>query len=138
MNVKPFLRNVRKLNLEIKAKKRQREGLYSLVTGSAIRYDLDRVQSSPTGDKIDRVLSEVADLDKMITGKIKELANTQKQATIMIESLDKAEYRAIMTDYYINCYAWDDVADMNGYSTSHIKKMHGYALQELKDKYDTK
>lgn len=137
MGVKLFLRNVRKLSLEIKSKRRQRESLYYLCTGSAIRYDIPNVQTS-ADNRLEKILTEVSDLDKQIAENIRALAEMQTQAMIMINSVTKPEYIAILTDYYMNAYTWEQVADLNGYSVQHTKRMHGYALNELKDKYETK
>ena len=137
MEVKAFLREVRKLSLEIRSKKRQRESLYYLCTGSAIRYDIPNVQTS-ADNKLEKIISDVSDLDRSITKNLQELAQKQYTATQMINSATKPEYIAILTDYYMNAYTWEKVADLNGYSVQHTKKMHGYALNELKDKYETK
>ena len=137
MQVKPYLRSVRKLTLEIKSKRRQRESLYYLCTGSAIRYDLPNIQSSPD-NRLEKILSNVADLDKAIVDNLRELTIKQQQASDMINSASKPEYIAILTDYYLNAYTWDKVADLNGYSIQHTKRMHGDALEELKNEYETK
>lgn len=135
MHVRAYLRNYRNLYRDIEAEKRRRDGLYSIVTGTGIRYDLDRVQTSPTGDKIDRVLSEVADLDKSITQNIEKLIRMQKRAKDMINLLDKPEYRAILTDYYINGYSWDMTADMNGYSIRHAKRIGDMSIRVIEREY---
>lgn len=138
MQVKSFLRGVRKEHIEINAKIRARDSLYSLVTGSAIRYDIDRVQTSPQGDKMDKILSKVADVDAMLEPRIDNASEMIAQAIEMIDSLSLPEYRAILTDYYINCYKWENVAELNSYSIQHTKKIHGDALNELRIRYETK
>lgn len=137
MQVKTFLRDVRKLSLEIRSKQRQRESLYYLCTGSAIRYDVPNVQTS-ADNRLEKILSDVADLDKAIAENLRELSQKQYKAVEMINSVTKPEYIAILTDYYMNANTWEKTADLNGYSVQHTKRMHGYALNELKDKYETK
>lgn len=137
MDVKAYLRNVRKLSLEIKSKRRQRESLYYLCTGSAIRYDIPKVQTS-ADNRLEKILADVAELDKSIAASLRRLAQKQLTAIEMINSTTKPEYIAILTDYYMNAYTWEKVADLNGYSVQHTKRMHGYALNELKEKYETK
>lgn len=131
---KEYLQSIRKLYLEIEAKKRQRERLYYTVTGSNIKIKAVDVQTSIGGDKLGDTMAEVADLDKTIREDITTLCDMQDKAMALFKTLSKSEYRAIMTDYYLNAYTWDQVAKYNGYSTQAVYKIHGIALQELKSR----
>ena len=131
---KEYLRSIRKLYLEIEAKKRQRERLYYTVTGSNIKIKAVDVQTSIGGDRLGDTMAEVADLDKTIREDITTLCDMQDKAMALFKALSKPEYRAIMTDYYLNAYTWDQVAEYNGYSTQAVYKIHGIALQELKSR----
>lgn len=132
--IKDNLRKARKLYLEIEAKKRQREKLYLMVMGSNIQIKEINVQTSLGGDKLGDTIAEVADLDQSIRERIDELIHIQREAVEIINRLDKPEHRAIMIDYYLNAYTWEQVADLSGYSVQHTLKMHGDALKELQDK----
>lgn len=134
MNIKRFLRETRAMNKAINAKKRHRESLYFMVTGKAITYDKDKIQSSTIGDKLERTLAEVADLDREITNDIRKLSEMQLKAVKYISSLSKPEYIAILTDYYLSGYTWERVADNVGYSKRQVLRYHGYALEELQKK----
>lgn len=131
---KEYLRSIRKLYLEIEAKKRQRERLYYTATGSNIKIKAVDVQTSIGGDRLGDTMAEVADLDKTIREDITTLCDMQDKAMALFKTLSKPEYRAIMTDYYLNAYTWDQVAEYNGYSTQAVYKIHGIALQELKSR----
>lgn len=131
---KEYLQSIRKLYLEIEAKKRQRERLYNTVTESNIKIKAVDVQTSIGGDRLGDTMAEVADLDKTIKEDITTLCDMQDKAMALFKTLSKPEYRAIMTDYYLNAYTWDQVAEYNGYSTQAVYKIHGIALQELKSR----
>lgn len=132
--IKEYLRSIRKLYLEIEAKKRQRERLYYTVTGSNTKIKAVDVQTSIGGDRLGDTMAEVADLDKTIREDITTLCDMHDKAMALFKTLSKPEYRAIMTDYYLNAYTWDQVAEYNGYSTQAVYKIHGIALQELKSR----
>ena len=132
MDIKEYLRGIRKLYLEIEAKKRQREKLYYTVTSSGIQIKAIDVQTSISGDKLGNTMAEVADLDRSIRQDIISLCQQQDQAATLISKLSKPEYRAVMTDYYLNAYTWERVADLNGYSVQAVYKLHGEALNELR------
>ncbi|MBO5513745.1 MAG: hypothetical protein J5961_04045 [Mogibacterium sp.] len=132
MDIKEYLRGIRHLYLEIEAKKRQREKLYYTVTGSGLQIKTVDVQTSVSGDRLGDTMAEVADLDRSICQDIISLCQQQDQAAELIASLSKPEYRAVMTDYYLNAYTWERVADLNGYSVQTVYKLHGEALNELR------
>lgn len=134
ITIKEYLRGIRKLYLEIEAKKRQRERLYSLVTGSGLPIKSESVQTSIPGDRLGDTLADIADLDNEIRQKIETLCEKQKKTARMFAGLSKPEYNAIMTDYYLNAYTWNKVADMNGYDVNNVYRIHGIALRELEDK----
>lgn len=129
--IKEYLRSIRKLYKEIEVKRRQRERLYHTVTSSGIKLkDID-VQTSIPGDVLGDTIAEVADLDRGIREDIANLCAMQEQASKMLSTLSKPEYRAVMIDYYLNTCTWDQVAEHNGYSIQHTYRIHGEALQEL-------
>lgn len=136
--VKDYLRSVRNLNKEIEAKKKHRESLYYLVTGSSIKIKTVNVQESAPDDKLAAVMAEVDELDRKISDDIIKLTAKQAKALEMINSVSKSEYRSLLIHYYLNAYSWDKTASMLGYSIQHIFRMHGEALRELDEKDESK
>ncbi len=129
--VKAYLREVRKLKKDIEAKKCERDALYASVLGSGIQIKTVDVQVSTSEDVFGDRMAEIADYDKLLEEEIINLIRNQQETNRLINTLEKSEYRAILTDYYINGYTWDRVADLNGYSTQHIYELHGKALKIL-------
>lgn len=133
MDIKLYLQGIRSLNKEIESKKRQRESLYYKVTGSAIHLKEIDVQTSIKADPMGNTMAAVADLDREINRAIEDLCRQQDQAAKLIGTLSDPRQRAILTDYYLNAFTWDKVADLNGYETRQIYRMHGEALNELRE-----
>lgn len=133
MTEKEYLKDVRHCYLEIEAKKRQRERLLDLLTDTTIKPREVDVQTSSSGDKLGDIMAQIADLDEAINRQIESLCRKQKRAAFMIAKLSRTEYRAIMTDYYLNAYTWEYVAEKNGYSMEGTFKIHKKALEELKE-----
>ena len=105
--IKDYLRSVRKLKLDIEAKKRERDTLYMTLTGTTIRPKEVDVQTSVGGDVFGDRMAIVADYDRELEEEI--------------------------TDYYINGYTWLKVAELNGYALRTVHKIHGTALKNLKE-----
>ena len=132
MDVKEYLRGVRKLSRDIDAMFRARDELRYGLIGSGIPIKQISVQESAPTDRMAGATAAVVDLEKQIQKHIAELARERSKALDMLQALPKPEHRAIMVDYYINCYTWERVADLNGYSIQHVYELHGAALRELR------
>lgn len=128
---KEELRKIRRMIVEVEAKKRQREELYYRVAGSGIPIKTTWVQESTPGDKMAAVMAEVADLDASIRHDIRVLVAAQMKAKKEFERLSRPELVAIMTDYYLNGYTWERTAYLNDFSVQHVYRLHGDALREL-------
>jgi hypothetical protein len=107
--IKDYLRSVRKLKLDIEAKKRERDTLYMTLTGTTIRPKEVDVQTSIGGDVFGDRMAIVADYDRELEEEIINLIREQHKANQIINTLTVAEYRAVLTDYYINGYGEDRV-----------------------------
>lgn len=139
MDVKEYLREVRGLRRDIKTKQREREELWSLISSPGSMHPKEiRVQSSIPKDKQGDILATITDIDRIINDEISEYTTKINKAREIIGSLSKPVHRTICTEYYILGSTWEQVANEEGYSVSHVQKMHGWALHELYQRYDTK
>lgn len=134
MDIKDYLRGVRKLKNDIESMKRMRESLIYSLTGTGIPIRKTFVQESPPTDKMAVRMASATDLEKEIDKRILILMREQSRALEIIKTLTKPEHRAIMTDYYLNALTWEKVADIHGYAQKHVERMHGMALNELREK----
>lgn len=108
--------------------------VWSLLPG-AIRYDTDRVQTSP----VDKLAEAMGDLDRM-QRKLKALEERKDRERRIIRNLcnkiigcpdltDKE--REIILDRYADCEAWYKIADRRGISESKAFKLQRSALDKL-------
>ena len=72
--IKDYLRSVRKLKLDIEAKKRERDTLYMTLTGTTIRPKEVDVQTSVGGDVFGDRMAIVADYDRELDIPLEQLA----------------------------------------------------------------
>lgn len=139
MDVKEYLREVRGLRRDIKTKQREREELWSLISSPGSMHPKEiQVQSSIPKDKQGDILATITDIDRIINDEITEYTTKINKAREIIGSLSKPIHRTICTEYYILGSTWEQVANGEGYSVSHVQKMHGWALHELYQRYSEK
>ncbi len=137
MTAKEYLRNIRNEQRELQRldKKQKNLNIYSALP-SGIRYDKDRVQTSPK-DPMDSILEDLSRIQDEISRHARKLNKNKQRAMRLIRKLDKSTYRQVLTLYYLTLkddkklMSWLDVAEEMGYSEDWIKHQHGYALKEF-------
>lgn len=95
----------------------------------------ERVLSSNTSDTM-KAIDTIIDMQVEIRREICNLVHLKNEARNKINQLSDSRYIDILTDYYINCKTWEQVAEDNGYSDRHVRRLHGYALQSFRKKFN--
>ena len=137
MDAKTFLNKARTINMEIDSKLKQTQGLRHLVTN--VTATLSDMPGSPsrTTDKMERIMARIVDMEHKIDEDIDALVGLKERIQSVINSLDDAEYRVLLTERYINFEDWEKIALTMHYSIRNIHLMHGRALQLIQERMDT-
>jgi len=114
-----FLNSARVLHWEWLRLKAKHDELESCLLPAAIRYDRDKVQTSPD-DTMSKIVAEINELER-------EMNMIQLKKSIQIAKIDKAintlasdEERTALTMRYINRVPVKDIAEAMGYSIKRI------------------
>jgi len=114
-----FLNSARVLHWEWLRLKAKHDELESCLLPAAIRYDRDKVQTSPA-DPMAKIVAEINELEqemnKIQLKKSKQIAKIDKA----ISALPSDEERTALTMRYINRIPVTDIADAMGYSIKRI------------------
>ena len=139
MTAKTFLREVRHEQTEVARLESKLEYLKKSTLPGGIRYDKDKVQTSPD-DRISDIMAEIGDIEMELEEDIYKLLKDISQAYKMIGSLTSSKHRDVMRCYYLpdvepggELPTWDDVADRMHYTREHVLRLHGEALKEMND-----
>lgn len=104
---------------------------------SATDYSSPAVQHSPGRGPTETLAlgSNLEQLEDQIRSELETLIRAKLQAVRLISLLDDKRMTEALWEYYIHSLrTWDDVADAMGYSRQHVTKLHGQALEKLKEK----
>ncbi len=132
MTAKEYLQRIRSERLEIQQfEERIEKQRYSLLP-SGIRYDVDKVQTSPD-DPMMRVYAEIDKLDRKIKEHLERLTTHYNIAMSNIMLLDKSEHRQVLVLYYLGqeLLTWQMVAERMSFSEQRIYQLHNEAIAEL-------
>lgn len=136
MDVLKFLKCIRNERLEIISLKETRDDIYYSLMPSGIRYDLDKVQTSPV-DRMPTVAGNLAEIQTILDGRIEKLSDDLVLANRVIDQVPTAECRELLSLRYLaggrKPLSWTDVAERMDYSVDHVQgKLHGKAINEAR------
>lgn len=114
-----FLNSARVLHWQWLRLKAKHDELESCLLPAAIRYDKDKVQTSPE-DAMSKVVAEITELEKEMNRV--QLLKSQQIVKIdnAINSLASDEERTALTMRYINRIPVSEIAEAMGYSEPRI------------------
>lgn len=134
MTAKEYLRQIGVLDAKISRRMKQIEELKLLATGTRSVLVSERVQSSPSGDKMSDAVAKWIDLEKEVTVMIDQLVDMKNRIIGEIHQLDDERYIRILEMRYIDQELWEQIALSMHMDVRHIYRLHGYALQEFTQK----
>jgi len=141
MTVKEYLKQIYWTGQRIKQLQEARETINAdLYSAKSPNYVADRVQSSVSGDTMERLIAQADELTHDIERELgKRLALQQK----IIDQINKMPARtesqrlqkSCLYNRYILCHRWERVADEMNVSLRYVYMIHGDALEAFKRLY---
>lgn len=128
-----YLNSVRVLHWRWLRLKARHDELESCLLPAAIRYDKDKVQTSPD-DTISKIVAEISELETQMNEVLLAKAKRINEITSIIHSLESDEERTALTMRYINRVPVADIAEAMGYSVKRIYQFMDQGGAEISKK----
>ena len=132
MTAKEYLSQYRYINININNKIAQQERLRELATCVSPSSD-GCGHNSGVSDKVGSLCAKIADLDAEINAEIDKLVDVQKDIMQTISRIDDERLRVILTERYIGCKTFEQIADDIHYSYMQTCRLHGKALSAVQN-----
>lgn len=135
---KGYLRQIRAEQIELRTLIERSNALRWSLLPSAITYDKDKIQVSPS-DVFSEKMVEACELMDVIDKHVNDLEHHRIEALNMINRIEQSQFRTVLTLYYVglrdtgHLMRWDDVARAMCYGVENVKKLHGKALQSFNE-----
>lgn len=127
--VKEYLSNGFRLEVRIQSKLELLE-YYNGLADSARRAKLGIV--SRTGDwkkhSIDNSIIKIEEIQEEIAEEINELVALKEDIMKKIKQIENSDYQTVLELRYIGNKSWEEIAEVLGYSTNNVFKLHRNAL----------
>jgi hypothetical protein len=135
MKAKEYLRQIEKLDKCIEQKQIEYDELrHRAKTSGGIQYG-ERVQTSPTGDTLERKVVNYVQLEKEIDDMIDRFVDLKHQIIDEIQELSDVNYIDILFKRYVQYKSFEQIAVEMGYTYDYTRHLHGYALDAFRRKH---
>lgn len=131
MEAKEYLKQVRRLDIQITNKLIERQQWRDIALGITANMEGERVQSSGTKSKMADAVDRCIDMGAEIDSLIDKLIDTKKEVIQTIEQLDSATEYNILHMRYIQYISLQDIADHYGKDYGWVTTTHGRALRSV-------
>ena len=78
------------------------------------------------------LICEIVSQEQELMRRYKELYNDKQRAREKIMLVDDKRYQIILYQYYLLNKSLDEIAEAMHYTTRHVQRLHGYALEAIK------
>ena len=130
MTGKEYMETIRRVKRDIRLLMEQIERDSILAQGvTAIRSDVDKVQTSPS-DKMADIVARITETTETLYDRIALLQGLEEDARRLLVNLEE-EHERVLVYRYIDEMSWVSVAERMGYSEKHVFFIRDKALAEL-------
>ena len=136
MKAQEFLRQVRKLDLQITNKLIEKQQWKDIALGITANMDGERVQSSGGKSKMANAVEKCVDMEAEIDGLVDKLIDVKKEVIHAIEQLDSPTEYDVLHRRYIQFLSLQDIADHYRKDYGWATTTHGRALKSLQEILD--
>lgn len=95
----------------------------------------DRVQTSITGDRLERLIAKVDRLERDTVEEMETLLRLQKKISKQIESIQPENQKDVLFRRYCLFHKWERIASDMGVTVRYVHMLHGNALQTFARKF---
>lgn len=138
MEAKEFLKQVEKLDSQIKNKLIEQQQWRDIALGITANMDGERVQSSGAKSKMGNAVERCVDMEQEIDSLVDKLIDTKKEVIQAIERLPSATEYNLLHLRYIQYIPLIEIADMWNTEYTNVTTAHGRALKSLQKILDEK
>lgn len=138
-HVNTFLKSIRRKRHELMTISESAAELRASLLPAGIRYDRDRVQTSPE-EKLSEVVADLVRIEKIQQKQIARLKEDLILAEQLISAMPTSECRELIRLRYlagkVKPLTWAEVAERMGYSEDHARgKLHDKAIAEAQTEW---
>lgn len=122
------------LDKEITVLQMRRTTLRALLERTVTTIQLAPGHGNGVRRRDEEIIAEIDEIERLIEAKAEERDEIIIRCQAMLSELDDRVLVSIMEMRYLTYAKWSDIAELTGYSTRYVYKLHRKALSELAKK----
>ena len=131
MTGRAYMENIRMIRRDIRLLMEQIARDSVLAQGvTAIRYDVDRVQTSPVSDRMADIVARITETTDTLYDRITLMQGIEEEARQLLLNLE-VEHERVLVYRYFDEMSWPSIAERMGYSEKHVFAIQDKAFSEL-------
>lgn len=135
MTAKQYLSQIRYKTEKIAEQKEYIQRLRDSLGIAGIRYDLDKVQTSHSNDKVAEVICKIVDEEERLKQMQESLISFKIQVIDMIKELEKENHRKILNIVYVDMKTLKECSRTIKFSYDYVRELHLEALKAFEEKF---
>lgn len=135
MTAREYLERLRTVDREINAMLDYKQELLERATSIKSMPDGVCVQTS-TSSRVEAAAIKLADYGEEINLCVDRLVDSKRDAKRLIDMLQDSRFRSILSYRYLYDWPWEKIMGQMHFESSHMFRLHGYALLEFENVYD--
>ena len=128
MKVKDWLCRARRMNGRLRAMQTSKAQAFARATSSTVGGG-EHISGGEPADKH----AAYAEISLTIDRQIEMLERTRAEILQVIGQMEDNTLSTILTEYYVNDKTWAEIAAEQHYSWRQVMRLHGHALQMIRD-----
>lgn len=133
MTPKEYLQQYRDAVRRAAAAQDHLDELRSMATRITPNYSSEGGGTHQTGDKLGAAVARIMDAESRVSDEIEILEATEREVVKTIDSVEDKTLRTLLYERYINDKTFELIAVSMSYSWRQTCRLHGAALQAVKD-----
>lgn len=135
VTTKEYLLQIKKQGKNILNQEEYIQRLRDSLEVAGIRYDKERVQSSPEPDKFARIFGQIFEEEEKLKQMKDDLALTRVEIINQIHQLEDSKHQNVLYIVYVDGKNLKKAAQAMSFSYEYVKEIHIAALQAFEEKF---
>lgn len=128
MTAKEWLSRARRMSGRLRALQTSKEQAFARATSAAVAGG-EHVSGGLPADK----LVAYAEVSRVVDRQVAKLEHTRAEILQVIGRIDDNTLSTLLTEYYVNDKTWAQIAAQQHYSWRQVMRLHGHALQIIRE-----
>jgi DNA-directed RNA polymerase specialized sigma subunit len=130
---KEYLQQVRRAKIHIDSLQEEIETMKELAVSIGSMNQSEKVMSSVSQDKMADIICKIEDRMVELKDKVTEYIQLRAEVMATISKVDNDDYQQILYKRYCQMKKWEEIALEMSYTYQWVCKLHGRALEEIRE-----